>query len=265
MKKLFAFTLLGAIIFFGCEVDRSPTETPQSMGYPPYALEMQQISRQAGECDTDTARTCTTVEMLYQTVSDTVRIDAADRINTSIKEAIAGVIGYDSSKAIPSAEVLADQFIEDYNVLAEDFPDAFGWEMNLSGEVLRNDSAFVVVRIQVESYTGGAHGSHNLQFLNFNPLSGEKYTLDDLFRAGYEEELNKLALNAFRDVRNLAADADPAMEGFNFYNDRYFNPDNFAVLDYSILFYFNHYEVAPYSAGPTTIEIPLDLLGDLMI
>ncbi|MEJ2004638.1 MAG: DUF3298 domain-containing protein, partial [Cyclobacteriaceae bacterium] len=257
--------VFGLIIISGCEVDRAPTETPSIVSYPPYTLETKSVSRQTGNCDVDTARHCTQVEMLYQLVSDTVRTDAVERINESILSSIAGVIGYDSTKAVPSPETQADQFVADYEDMVREFPEAFGWEMNLSGEVLRNDSAFLVIRIRVESYTGGAHGSQNLQFLNFNPVTGTKIELQDLFIPGFEETLNRLSLDAFRDVRNLAADVDPVTEGYNFYQDRYYNPDNFAVLDNVLVFYFNHYEIAPYSAGPTTIEIPLEELGEILV
>jgi len=265
MRSSIPVLAIFVFILAACEVDRGPAERPSAVSYPPYELEMQQVSRQSGNCDVDTARHCTQVEMLYQTVSDSIRTEAVKRINATILENIAGLIGYDSSKAVPSPAQQASQFISDYEDMAREFPEAFGWEMNVSGEVLRNDSAYLVMRIRVESYTGGAHGSHNLQFLNFNPVTGTKLALDDLFKPGYEAELNKLALNAFRDARDLDANADPATEGFNFYNDRYYNPDNFAILDNVLLFYFNHYEVAPYSAGPTTLEIPLEDLKDLMI
>jgi hypothetical protein len=263
MRYLLIIMAAGLMVFSGCEVDRAPTERPASLVYPPFELETQSLNRETGNCETDTSRTCTKVAMLYQTVKDTSRTEAVKAINTEIVQGIKGVIGYDSTTD-PSLQEMAALFIDDYEQLHKDFPDAMGWYMNVSGEVVRNDSAFLVIRIQSESYTGGAHGVHNFQFMNFNPINGETVALEDIFIEGFEEPLNRLALNAFRDARNLAPNTDPRAEGFSFYNDRYYNPDNFAVLKDEILFYFNYYEIAPYSAGPTTISIPLEDLEDLL-
>ncbi|MCA6075585.1 DUF3298 and DUF4163 domain-containing protein [Fulvivirga sedimenti] len=263
MYRILILLFASAMIISSCDVERPPTETPSSEYFPPFTVETQSINREYGNCETDTSRTCTTVAFLYQTVADTARTQASDKINAEIEASIMEILGYDSIED-QSLNGVADVFIDDYRNLATSFPDAFGWQMNVSGEVLRNDSAFLVIRIQTEAYTGGAHGNYNLQFLNFDPITGDKITLDDLFKPGYEEILNKISLNTFRDIRNLGADEDPASSGFSFEGDRYFNPDNFALLKDEILFYFNHYEIAPYSAGPTTIDIPWVELKDIV-
>ena len=263
MRNIYLALLSVLVIMVGCEVERSPAERPSAVYYPPFAVETQSVNRESGNCETDTSRNCTQVALLYQTVADTARNEAVKKINQEIRMTMLEILGYDSiDNATP--EGLADVFIEDYRSLANDFPEAFGWVMNVSGEVLRNDSSFLVVRIQTEAYTGGAHGNYSLQFLNFNPVTGDVVKLSDLFAADYEETLNKLALRSFQDARNIPAGADLAAEGFSFADDRYYNPDNFAILKDQMLFYFNNYEIAPYSAGPTTIAIQLEELEGIL-
>ncbi len=261
-RLLLLFFVVGTFII-SCDVERPPTETPSTEYFPPFNVETQSVNREFGNCETDTSRTCTTVAFLYQTVADTTRTEAVEKINKEVEATIMEILGYDSMQ-IQSLAGVADTFIDDYRNLANSFPDAFGWQLNVSGEVLRNDSAFVVIRIQTEAYTGGAHGNYNLEFLNFDPITGDKITLDDIFKPGYEETLNKISLDTFREIRDLGPNDDPASSGFSFEGDRYFNPDNFAVLKDEILFYFNHYEIAPYSAGPTTIDIPLVELAEIL-
>ncbi|HLH18807.1 MAG TPA: RsiV family protein [Bryobacteraceae bacterium] len=41
-------------------------------------------------------------------------------------------------------------------------------------------------------------------------------------------------------------------------------PENFALTDESLIFYYNTYEIASHADGPTEVEIPLSEIRDLL-
>ncbi|MBO6760471.1 MAG: DUF3298 domain-containing protein [Roseivirga sp.] len=45
--------------------------------------------------------------------------------------------------------------------------------------------------------------------------------------------------------------------GYWFENDRFELTENFAIINKSLIFYFNPYEIAPYAMGPTELELKL--------
>ena len=246
MRKILLFICLAGTMLSACDPSTRETETTvEGVLFQGYEVTPYSLYKTAGDCSSDTSRTCTRVNVEYPVFADSSFLDAAERINADLAFQAANNNGLDSLP-YTSIDAMADDFLSDYAELQADFPEAFGWQLNINGEVLRNDGQYVVVKMESSSYTGGAHGNVSTQFSNYYAVTGNKISL-----------LNNLALESFKKERGLLAGEDPAAIGFTFENNRYFNPDNFALLDNEIVFYFNHYEIAPYSEGPTEIRVPL--------
>lgn len=247
------------LLLAACDATTTEQEKPAEAVFEKFDTTPFSLYETTGNCDSDTSRTCTRVNVEYPILSDSLRAEAAAKINKTLANQAANNLTNDS---VPyaSVESMASEFIQTYEEVVSDFPESFGWEININGDVMRNDANYVVIKMESYSYAGGAHGNSSVKYTTFSSESGDVLTLDELLADGYTNTLNQLALNAFRESRDLPPDADPETAGYTFENNRYFNPENFAFLDNQLIFYFNHYQIAPYSAGPTQLYIPLDQL-----
>jgi hypothetical protein len=111
---------------------------------------------------------------------------------------------------------------------------------------------------------GGTHGMGATQYLNFDTLTGGPVKLDAVIRNGWLPRLTAIAEVQFRAARELPATANLADAGFTFPDGRFQLNRNFGITNENLVFTYNPYEVAPYMMGPTTIEIPLAGIGDLL-
>jgi hypothetical protein len=120
-------------------------------------------------------------------------------------------------------------------------------------EPLYNAAGVFSVEFTEESYTGGAHPNARVSLASLDAHTGQRIVLDDLFVDDYRDALNAIAERVFRTERKLSATEDLAGAGFWFGDGEFRLNDNFAIVPAGLRFYFNRYEVAPYSMGPTMI------------
>ena len=104
-------------------------------------------------------------------------------------------------------------------------------------------------------YLGGAHGSHVVQYFNFERTSGKLLTIQDIVPA--EKEM--LVLMAMQDQLCKDYEVKDITElqeqtGITMLGDLYLT-NNFLLKGDSILFLFNQYDIAPYSAGLISITL----------
>ena len=114
---------------------------------------------------------------------------------------------------------------------------------------------------------GGAHPHQWSQWLNFDFVTGrilekdevfhleacadiEAMLLDKLIRMQAEEHPD-MQVNSLEDLQNM---------GF-LQHTNMFIPDNFLLSKRGLLFLFNRYDIAPYSAGEIVIEVPYEEIG----
>jgi len=123
-------------------------------------------------------------------------------------------------------------------------------EISIAGTVRRATPELLVYEIRTVQFFGGAHPSHELHVLNFDPRTGTRITLRDIFKPGSEPELAKIL------EREAAKNADVPANGF------FPKPaphENFAIEPDGVVFIFNPYEIAPYSSGTIMLKVPLFL------
>ncbi len=65
-------------------------------------------------------------------------------------------------------------------------------------------------------------------------------------------------------MRAVAEGAALKDSGFTFENDLFTLPENFALRDEGLAFYYNPYDVAPYAMGPTEIVLSWEEIKDLL-
>lgn len=128
---------------------------------------------------------------------------------------------------------------------------------SLACSVFGYDKYFASVRFYEESYTGGAHPSHNYFSVNFDFGMGGEVNLEDAPwgdkwlapAAEYcrEDIISQLLERDTKDAK-LLVEYIPA----EFSSFKVFNTDGS-----NLYFTFNEYQVAPYYLGAFTVDIPV--------
>jgi len=127
------------------------------------------------------------------------------------------------------------------------------WEAQIEGEVTYQSPEITCVAINSYLNTGGAHGSMNISFLNFNSQTGELLKNDEFIKSN---DFLKLAKTYFRLEIEETLDKD----SFNdyFWGDDFHLPENIGFSDEGVILLYNVYEIAPYSEGITEFTIPFE-------
>ena len=109
---------------------------------------------------------------------------------------------------------------------------------------------------QIDTYLGGAHGSHYVRYYNFDLATGKLLGIQDVVPA--EKEMLVLMTMQEKlcedwEAKDLADLQEKT--GITMLGDLYLT-DNFLLQGDSITVLFNQYEIAPYAAGLISVTVP---------
>jgi hypothetical protein len=118
--------------------------------------------------------------------------------------------------------------------------------------------------IKTHFYIGGAHGGENIYTFNYDLRNDRDVTLEFLFSSSpdYLQKVSQFAINYLESRLRVSGDTLPNMsmihDGAGPNKENF---DNFTLraLD-TITFYFEEYQVAPYSAGSQEVVMPLSYI-----
>ncbi|HLV13650.1 MAG TPA: DUF3298 and DUF4163 domain-containing protein [Xanthomarina sp.] len=183
---------------------------------------------------------------------------ASAAINKAIDELIISSLGSDEleSAAPKTVSESIDSFNAEFNRFKADFPDSvMAWEAQIDGEVMYQSSDVISISITTYINTGGAHGSLNIRFLNFNAQTGAPLRNEDLFEdyLGFTDMAKTYFYEEIADKRELY-----------FEPDTFQLPENIGLTEDGVILLFNTYEIAPYSTGITEIHIPWSELQSVL-
>jgi hypothetical protein len=105
-------------------------------------------------------------------------------------------------------------------------------------------------------YTGGAHGMTVRSSDTWNLQRSRKVELQDLFA---EEQNYKEYVTAYINqqiAEDIASGDDMYFEDYAHLVVNNFKPNNFYLTEEGAVFYYQHYDIAPYAAGIRTFLIP---------
>ncbi len=187
-------------------------------------------------------------------------------LDSAVQQSLMGRITYWLSGGLDeepkTLAVLGNDFIRDFDQFLADMPGyGLGWTYKASVQVLVASDTLISLQVNVESFTGGAHGSYATNFVNIDPKTGTAYLLDAFLRPGYQPVLKELGERDFRLQRELDEATSLEDAGFHFPENQFSLNDNYGFRKEGIVFFFNSYEIAAYSEGPTEILIPYEALG----
>lgn len=135
---------------------------------------------------------------------------------------------------------------------------------NANSEIEKGYKGYINYIIAWEEFTGGAHPNSYYTVLNFNPATGEEIVLGDILKEGYEEDLTTALINNL--ARQLQVEDINGIKekGYLYQDTEMFISNNFILGNEKIVFIYNRYEIAPYSAGDIMIEVTYNEIKDLM-
>ncbi len=112
------------------------------------------------------------------------------------------------------------------------------------------------------SFTGGAHGNQHHQFYNYLIENGKEIRLEHILVEGYKKRLKKIAEKAYRDSNNYMPNED--LTNFGWFENNFSLSDNYAITNDGVEFFYDPYEIKPYSMGTTQFTIPYYMLKDII-
>ncbi len=217
-------------------------------------ISQKKYNETSGDCDSAYSNNCAQIKIEYPQIKYPQNQAVENQINEKIESYFLKSV-FNANQA-PTIDKLIEQFFGEYNSFKEDFPEAFQrWELDRTGKVKHNGNYLLSVELTEYSYLGGAHPNTYVTYAIYDLRNGSEIKLKDLFVKNYEETLNKVAEEEFRNLYTLTETDDLGQAGFWFENNEFQINDNYLITDSSLIFYYNNYEITAYAFGPTELEI----------
>ncbi len=205
---------------------------------------------------------CTYIRLDYPAVVEVPVGASVEAVTSAIDSFIAAPLRPDEPGT--GVNALMARFLSDYAAFKASEPKSEQpWFLERKAFVLRNTPKVLSLSFSERSFLGGAHGLATVHYVNLDPATGERIALSGLLKEGALAEATRLGEARFREVRAVAEGAALKDSGFTFENDLFALPENFALRDDGIAFYYNPYDVAPYAMGATEIVLSWEEARDL--
>jgi hypothetical protein len=198
-----------------------------------------------------------------------IQPNVADSVNRIMQNAFKETAEFQVKNGSPDALLtnIKNDFLDNYSKsneeLYKEMPGAsYEWVLLKCTHIIYNDEHKLSFYNSSYTFTGGAHGQGTQEFTSVNLKTGNTITMNDLFKPGYETQLTRLLTNKLQ--QNLKLPAGGKLNDAGYFVDEVKPNDNFYVNGQGIGFYYNQYDIAPYSSGPTDIFLTREELKGLL-
>jgi len=158
------------------------------------------------------------------------------------------------------AKEFIDSFVTDMEDAADYNPDYMrgaGYYLNVNYSISNAIDSVLVCGINETTYTGGAHGSYYISYINVDRRDGHVITLDELCDEAHEKALTDSIVKQVMADNNCATLEQLKEEtGIFMLSDEPVVADNFYFSEKGITFTYNQYEIAPYAVGVIEVTLP---------
>ncbi|WP_277585599.1 polysaccharide deacetylase family protein [Psychrobacillus antarcticus] len=139
-------------------------------------------------------------------------------------------------------------------------------ELNIAFEIFPHTSGSFSFVMITGMYTGGANGYTEFNTINFHPKSEKIIGINDLF-GGDESNLVKLSSLVRDNIKKDPSLKDQVQEEEMLLatEPRWSNFEQFAIIDDTLVIYFDEYEIASGAAGAPIIAVPLSELNEELL
>ena len=213
----------------------------------------------AGDCET-ADKPCLKIDLSFPIAENGVD-SVREKINDDIMGyMISSLEMEEPDESSPTLEAAAQRFIESYNEMADELPEAaLNWAVEMDGQhaIYKN---VLVIKLLSYTNTGGVHPNTYQSFTNFNLDTGEEIYYEDIVVDS--TGLKKLAEQEFYKVRKKMDESFEKEDAF--WGKSFTLPENFAITKNGVKFFYNNYEVLPYVFGHTEFIIPYSKLDGII-
>ncbi len=254
--KLFFLSLL--IIAFACE-NKNSTDEKNTVETSPQ-IKKQEILATSQGCHPDSTG-CTWIRITYTEFGDEKHKAVDGFIQSKITETASGFVDESFTGTTPAEAARA--FIDNFESFKKEFPDyEFGWFLSIDADVIYEKNPIATVRIEMESYTGGAHSNAATQYFVLNEKTGNPLSINEIISdtVAFKKQID----SAFRKENGISADQSLFDANLDIENFSDVPCDNVGITDSVVIVHFNSYEIAPYAAGPTTVRLPKETLKGIL-
>jgi len=175
------------------------------------------------------------------------------------------------AELIKSPELLLENitfdFFDSYHRATDGIEDlsstaSFNWEKNITMEIRHNEHNIVSIEVEKYAFTGGAHGISMTEFVVCGLEQMKRLELNDIFRENVIENLNVLLDKKLRRLNGIMPEEKLIESGFFIENLE--ATENFYINKDGIGFFYNIYQIAPYSSGTTELFLKFREIKELL-
>jgi Protein of unknown function (DUF3298) len=189
------------------------------------------------------------IELFLLTPCNFANVDVVDSIRKTIYSFFSKKINTNSSPD-EALEITTKNFFDQYresNLDLHKNGHSFSWERMTFCQILLNENFYLSLGMINYAFTGGAHGLQINKYYVFDLKDGKTYKLDDFFIPNYQDQLQALLNNEARKKFDVAE--NQKLSDVGFFMDSIPTSDNFFLVRNGVHFYYNQYQLAPYSWG----------------
>jgi hypothetical protein len=206
---------------------------------------------------------CAHIRFKYPVIERAPRPPAAAAINRAVRDFLLTSIG--EPRRYKSIEAAMEAFMQEYQEVKKltGATSAY-WEERIVGIRYHSDKV-VSLNFDLSFFSRGLHPQYAITFASFNATTGAKIRLADVLLADYEPRLTEIAEREFRASNGINPGVSLHDAGYTFFkDDRFALNDNFWIGPRGITFYYNPYEIAPWSMGATELLLTYREIGELI-
>lgn len=164
----------------------------------------------------------------------------------------------------PPLEETAQTFIEEYETHQKTIDLPKTWFSDTKTTVHINTAAYLGLKTETYSYTGGAHGIYATLFSHYSVAENKELFLHDFIA-----DENMLALKNVAETYFWIQEQERYGENFSqgnyfFDTEGFYIAENVAFEADSLLFLYNIYEIKPYVDGITELRVPYSELDHIL-
>lgn len=243
------------LAFFACKNDAPPAPTTLPLGW--QSMKMQEKTCLSPK---DTNR-CAEVHINLPVATGGNFPAIAQSINDTLKKAAIATLTIGEAKPETTIEAAAKAFMAAFEKDSKEMGFPGGYAADIQGKAIFNSSK--IVSVQVDNYLnqGGAHPSHWTNLYSFDLKNGHALTGKDLFTD--PAAVAKLLEKPFCELRKEENGTVPALKELLLEGVQFALPENMAVTNEGVRFYYNPYEMTAYALGDFDILLTWAQLGAL--
>jgi hypothetical protein len=129
-------------------------------------------------------------------------------------------------------------------------------------EVVNQNEDFLTFTMDSDWDCDYPHGWYQFLYYNWGKKRNKKIELEDILVKNYNRRLTKIAEKIF--MKNEHLSDKTSLEEYFFENGKFALNYNFMITDVGLSFFYNIYEIKPYSQGPTELDIPYSKIKSLI-